>query len=157
MKQQPKDNEYFHYYNANPKGKNTKDCVYRALSLFLNKSWEDIAMLDAEWFLQTGKTLYGSELKGAVPYFNSDDFLKGCEVCKLSYSFKLKDNIYTIREFIDKVADPRKIYICPLQGHITVIKNNKVWDTWDCSNYGINNIYEYIGRNDIDVSVSMLD
>ena len=144
MKNKPEDNKYFHYYNANPKGKNAKDCVYRALALFLNKTWDDIAKLDAEWYLQTGQTLYGSERAGSMPHFNSDDFLKECRNSRLVHEANLKDGIFTIRDFIDKKADSQKTYICPLGGHITVIKNNQVWDTWDCSDYGIDNIYEYI-------------
>lgn len=36
------NNSYFIKYNANPKDLKTGDCVIRALSKGLNKSWDDI-------------------------------------------------------------------------------------------------------------------
>lgn len=142
IKKIPEDTKYFHYYNANPKDKITKDCVYRALSLFLNKSWDDVAKLDMEYFLENGKFLCDSEIKGGIPYYNTEDFLENSELCELAYSFNDNDDIHTLKEFMDLKADVNETYICPLSGHITVIKENKVWDTWDCSETGINTIYQ---------------
>lgn len=144
MKKIPEDNKYFHYYNANPKGKDTKDCTYRALSLFLGKSWDEIAELDAEFYLSHGSWFYITEIDSYKQKANTEVFLKESDCCKLAYSFNLKDGISTMRDFIDKKADPNKVYICPLDRHIAVIKGNKVWDTWDSSNCGITNIYELI-------------
>ena len=44
----PKDTEYFHYNNANPKNKHTGDCVIRAISLALDKRYKDVLMEMAE-------------------------------------------------------------------------------------------------------------
>lgn len=135
------DNKYFHYYNANPKNKDTKDCTYRALSLFLGKSWEEIAELDAEFYLNRGTWFHTTEPFNCRLKSNTEVFLETSDCCKLAYSFNMKNGISTIRDFIDEKADSDKIYICPLERHIAVIKNNKVWDTWDSSNLGIHNIY----------------
>ena len=37
-----KDTEYFHQYNANPKNKDTSDCVIRALTVITGKDWDTI-------------------------------------------------------------------------------------------------------------------
>ena len=38
----PQNTTYFKYYNANPKEKKTGDCVVRALSVAMKKSWDDV-------------------------------------------------------------------------------------------------------------------
>ena len=38
----PQNTKYFTYHNANPKGKITADCVVRALSLAMKKSWDEV-------------------------------------------------------------------------------------------------------------------
>lgn len=144
MKKIPEDNKYFHYYNANPKGKDTNDCVYRALSLFLNVTWEEIAELDARYYLEHGKFLHEADGRGALSHPVAADYLDVCDKSKKVYEFNLKDGISTMRDFIDRMADSDKVYICPLERHIAVIKDNKVWDTWDSSKGGIGAIYERI-------------
>lgn len=37
-----KDTEYFHQYNANPKNKNTSDCVIRAITVLTGKDWDTV-------------------------------------------------------------------------------------------------------------------
>lgn len=142
VKQRPEDNKYFHYYNANPKGKETKDCVYRALSLFLDKSWDEIARMDAEFYLTHGTFLNHAEEAHTTEGSGTEIFLNESDDCEMVYSFDLRDGIGTMRDFIDKMAEPEKTYICPLVGHIAVIKDMKVWDTWDSSNSGVHNVYE---------------
>lgn len=37
-----KETEHFHQYNANPKNRNTSDCVIRALTVITGKDWDTI-------------------------------------------------------------------------------------------------------------------
>ena len=37
-----KDTEYFHQYNANPKNKDTSDCVIRAITVLTGKDWDTV-------------------------------------------------------------------------------------------------------------------
>ena len=137
----PEDNKYFHYYNANPKGKNSKDCTYRALSLFLDKSWDDIARMDAEFYLEHGMWLFTTELVRYSYQNRVDVFLE-----KLSYTPIYRHgqdgSIGTLREFIDKYASDKKVYLCEMHGHMAAIKDRKVWDTWDSSEHCPNMIFE---------------
>ena len=148
MKEIPEDNKYFHYYNANPKGKHTKDCTYRALSLFLDKSWEEIAKLDIDVYLKYGLWLYTTEYSYKESRFKSclEDFLKEFSVKK--YYFDPNDSTEelllkkgSIKGFIDECADLSKIYLISTGGHMTVIKNKKVWDIFDCTDRGIAEVF----------------
>ena len=40
IKKPPQDTNYFHFYNTNPKGRKTTDCVVRALATVLSQSWQ---------------------------------------------------------------------------------------------------------------------
>lgn len=132
MKKQPEDNKYFHYYNANPKDKDAKDCTYRALSIFLGKPWDEIAKLDAEFFLKHGVWLYSSEYIGtsfeSQIHLLMDDL--GCKRVQLNPGI---NRALTVRSFIDEYAEADKIYLISVGGHMTVVKDMKVWDTWDSS------------------------
>lgn len=135
MKNRPEDNKYFHYYNANPKSKETRDCTYRALSLFLGKSWEEIAKLDAEFYLEHGMWLYGSEVVGdlcRMPKSPIDFFMSEHGYMQI-YQYNSGEHIPTIREFIDKHTEDDDVYLCQIQGHMVAIKDNCVWDTKDSS------------------------
>ena len=134
-----KETKYFHYYNANPKNKRTKDCTYRAFSLFLNKTWEEIAEIDKNYYLENGKILYGAEYRKGIPCYTAKEFLEKSDICE---EVKTGKNICTLRDFIDKEAEANETYICLLSGHVTVIKERKIWDTWDCSESSREEIYK---------------
>ena len=42
------------YYNANPKGKRTDDCVVRAIAEAEGRSWEDVLRQLVEYSIRTG-------------------------------------------------------------------------------------------------------
>lgn len=135
----PEDNKYFHYYNANPKNKDTKDCTYRALSLFLDKSWDDIASLDAEFYLEHGMWLYTTEYTDNCFESSVGLFLKRFSCPELDLTSK---GIFTIRDFINKAAESDKTYLIYTGNHMTVVKEGLVRDTWDSSDSGIVAIFE---------------
>ena len=130
---------YFHYYNNNPNNREIGDCVFRALALFLDKSWEDIARLNMETYLETGVMLDGTKddeimvdkiLSGTpgVRELTKEEIYKGSYVPG-----------FTIQKFIDNCDD--RTYFVSASGHVTVVKNKQVWDTWDSSNYSPNRIF----------------
>ena len=127
-----KDNKYFHYYNNNIKNKETDDCVYRALSLFLNKPWEEIARISMDYYKKTGVSIIapyipGEREKNEMPFLEEE---YGCE------KFDRNVNPFTtIKDFIDKYAKEDTIYFVSADNHVSVIKGKQIWDTWDCSNY----------------------
>lgn len=141
MRSNPEDNKYFHYYNSNPKGKETKDCAYRALSLFLGKTWAEGAKLDAEFYLEHGMWLYTTEYERSVFHSRIDSFMEKNGYRQI-YRYNSGTHIPTLREFIDKYASPDKVYLCELGNHMVAIKDNKVWDTWDSSDQCPNMIFE---------------
>jgi len=140
--------ERFYYYNANPKGRNVGDCIYRAMSLFLGLSWEDTIRLDMDYYLKTGSTFQG--------YVEKDDYdtsMSGTEVylqdeLGLSPIDKTEYNKYasisagiTAGEFAEKYAKKDTTYIVILPTHITVVKDQMIWDTHDCGNVVIQRAY----------------
>lgn len=60
------DTETFHWYNANPKGRITGDCTFRAVCTALEKSWEDTVMDMAEFSVRTGWAI--NDKKGIERY-----------------------------------------------------------------------------------------
>ena len=134
MKNIPEDNKYFYFYNANPKGKDIGDCTYRAMSVFLNRSWADIAKMDSQYYISSGMWFYTDVLVDGKCRSLLGDYLKanGYE-CVYSSEGKGISSISSLRSFIDTVAEADKVYLCITSGHITVIKDMKVWDTWDSS------------------------
>ena len=42
LKKIPANTKYFHFYNANPKGKRASDCVVRAISKATGKDWDSV-------------------------------------------------------------------------------------------------------------------
>lgn len=112
-------------YNNNPKQNKTNDCVIRSISLALNKSWEDVY-----------KDLCNLGCKKALmPNDNKtwQAYLKQLGYTKEKMPKKLNNKRYTLQEFADKIAKENFIYIISIAKHLTVIKNKKLYDTWDCS------------------------
>ena len=122
----------FHYFNPNPCGLRTGDCLYRALSYFLGMTWR--ATLD-------GVVAFGAD-RGRVD-FNSRSLLTAFlkergyvrhgrkEFCGKDSKGKLKK--MTVAEFRDNVALPGKAYLVSCTRHLTVIHDKEIIDSWDCS------------------------
>ena len=56
-KQKYPDTDYFHFHNANPKGKMTTDCVVRAITVALDQPWEQTIREMVEMSIKTGYML----------------------------------------------------------------------------------------------------
>ena len=131
----------FHYYNANPKGRITTDCVVRAIVAATDLPYSQVVMELAELQCKTGyddaeKRLYGKylESKGFIAHkqLRKHDGTKytGKEFCKLLQS----DYDYVIGKDIRIVAN---IGGC----HVVAIVDGKVWDIWDSTGGCVGNYW----------------
>ena len=138
------DTDYFHFHNANPKGKMTEDCVVRAITTALNQPYEQTLRELAEMTIKTGYMLNGN--KGIDAYMKSKGWTK-CKQPKKDDGTK-----YTGKEFCRTLVHP--IYseelnltnrsfeinriIANIGGHHTVaIMSGQIWDTWNSADGSI--------------------
>jgi len=125
------DTETFTYYNANPKGRITGDCVCRAICTALGQTWEETLMEMAEMACQTGYE--PTDPKGFDLYLKS----KGWK--KMKQPRKADNTKYTGGEFCKTI---KGTCIANIGGHHTVcIKDGKVYDIWDSTHKTIGNYW----------------
>lgn len=132
------DTDCFHFYNANPHNKYTGDCVIRALSTALDKSWEIVVRELTELGLK-----YGYVLTDTALY---DRYLKLNGWIKHAQPRDSDNKKYICREFChllsgyaDKNSELKKVIAHLGTGHIAAIIDFKVYDIWDSS-------IEYVGN-----------
>lgn len=125
------DTDTFKYYNANPKGRITGDCTFRAICTALNQSWEDTVIEMANMSITTGYAI--NDKKGIEKYLESKGWVK--------HKQPKKENgkKYTGSEFC-------KIFkgtcVAMIGGHhIVCIKEGKVHDIWDSTSKCIGNYW----------------
>jgi hypothetical protein len=108
------------YYNPNPKGKDTGDCVVRALTLLFDKTWYDIytelCSLGFEMCeLPSSDRLWGNYLqKNGYKRTPLPDY---CPIC------------YTVADFCRE--NQRGEYLLALNGHVVYVLNGDYYDSWD--------------------------
>ena len=107
----------FRYYNANIYNNNIEDCTIRAISVAENISWDKAYIKLSDYARQRGLML--SSVQSIESYLD-DNYKRFCNY-----------NI-TVGEFARKYN--RGIYLVTMRGHITVIVNGVIIDTFDCSN-----------------------
>lgn len=130
--------DFFTYYNANPKRRNTGDCVIRALCVALEKPYEevviDLAKLQAKDCYDTGDPkLYGKYLsqqgwiKMAQPRHDDNTKYTGIEWCSFLQFWKKKN----YKRMVAHIGS----------GHIVAIIDGKIIDTWNSSNGCVGNFW----------------
>ena len=129
----PQNTTTFEYYNANPKGNKTNDCVVRAIATATGKSWDEV--FDALCEIAQKDKLMPNDEKCYGKY------LKSLGWKKVGQPRKADNKKYTAAEWCEKLLaynnkQPRLVNVgCR---HITCIKpidgKYKVFDTWDCTN-----------------------
>lgn len=139
--------ELFERYNANPKGKVTQDCVIRALSLFLNKSYDTILNDLLDVYKHTGFHIadpvcfmyYLKQIpkirQYSVDYTKHLRLLDLCEYVDTHfYSENSITNTQNHNEF-SKITHKNcnKILVLLENTHLTFVKNSVIIDTWNCS------------------------
>lgn len=128
-------------YNKNPKNRKTSDCVIRAIATATNNSWEYVYSKLAEQGIKKGLMINDS--KNWIKYLEELGYKKQAMP-------RRKDRTrYTLEEFATELAEENKTYIVKIAGHLTVIKNKDLIDTWNCSYKSVGN-YWVIGDKKYD-------
>lgn len=107
----------YKFYNANSKGKFVNDCVIRAISVAEGKTWDETYDELSELAQKDGILLDDVEF---VEDYLDRRYKRVCHYSK------------TIGEFINEF--PKGIYLLTMDGHITVVRNGCLIDTFDCRN-----------------------
>ena len=121
----------YQYYNCNPLNRQVNDCVVRAVSLAEGRSWDD-----------TYRKLSKLALKDAIIL---DDVLfveKYLNQFYRSICAKCKGIRLTVGEFAN--LNPKGTFLITMKGHITCCIDGVVYDTWDCTNNRVWNIWQII-------------
>lgn len=105
------------FYNANVKGNNVNDCVIRAISVAEGKSWDDTYEKLSDIAQHEGVLLDDVEF---VERYLDNKYPRTCHYNQ------------TVGEFLN--GHKKGIFLITMQGHITVIKNGVLYDTFDCRN-----------------------
>ena len=107
----------FVYYNLNPRGIKENDCVTRAITLASGLPYKEVA--DKLWL--------------TADLYECDRLCKFCYSNFITNVLKYKefncDNM-TIEEFGYKHL--YGTYLIRINGHLTTIINNTLYDIWDC-------------------------
>ena len=124
----------FENYNANPYKKKTGDCVIRAVCVALKEDWEDTYKGMFDIALKTGYAVSCKE--------NYKEYLKekGYEMKKMPK--KVNGKRYSVKEFVEELANPKKNYVLNLANHLTCIEKGTLVDIWNCSNKSVGNYWE---------------
>ena len=135
----PTDTKYFHYFNANPKGKSTSDCVIRALCGVLpRKSYEQICKELLEVSLKYG--YFVNDKKCYEKYLQLNGFEKMKQPKKQNGTkFTGKDFCAMVNEF--SMYFPERIFAHIGGHHVVAIVGGRINDIWDSSNGCIGNYY----------------
>lgn len=107
----------YRFYNANAVGNFVNDCVVRAISAAECKSWD-------ETYQELSKL---AQKEGTL--LDDVDFVEGY----LDKHYKRVPHYSrTIGEFIEEY--PKGTYLITVEGHITVVVEGILFDTFDCRN-----------------------
>lgn len=145
MRRQDKypDTATYHYYNANPKNRITGDCVVRALTVALEKPYDEILMelVDiqlTQGYSATSKEAYSRLLanhgweKQKQPRKIDNTKYTGKEFCEAQQNKT---------EFVDNIIFSDRIFAHVGGNHVAAIINGKVWDIWNSTGDCIGNYW----------------
>ena len=124
----------FHYYNANPKGRITGDCCFRAMAVALNQDYNETLKEMVEVMCKTGYAL--NDTKGVEAYFKT----KG--IAKMKQPRKSDGTKYTCGEFCETIAKKGKRYFICVANHFIAVVDKKAWDIWNSTGKTVGNYYE---------------
>ena len=128
-------------YNANNRGKSSPDCVKRAISLAFDYPYYKVAQLLNAKMKEMGRSEWN-----ILPVYK--EVIKDLGGSSMK---RMDPNNITVAEFVDNYADPNKRYMLVVgkepdkHSHIVCIRDNKIWDSWDCSEWYIYSIAEVDG------------
>lgn len=112
----------YEYYNPNPVGARTGDCVIRAICKAFDADWVDIYIALSLEGLRLGE--WGNANSVWDVYLRKHGYERGvipntCPDC------------YTIGDFADD--NPKGIYIIATGSHAVCVKDGVIYDSWDSS------------------------
>ena len=124
----------FIHCNPNPKGRNTGDCVIRAIAICMDRSWDDVyvdvcyqGLVDAS--MPSDNSVWGNYLRKNG--FRSSVIPNECSDC------------YTIADFASEHPNGR--YILATGTHVVACIDGNYYDAWDSGN----EIPAYLWRKEI--------
>lgn len=123
----------YRYYNANPKGLLTDDCVKRAIATVTGMEY---AAVQRE--LNRYKRVSGAES------FNSIRNLRYVEAVLGAEKIDLEGNV-TGEAFCRE--HPHGRYILSMEAHWTACIDGVIYDVWDCSGNSVNAVYVFRGES----------
>lgn len=124
-------------YNANNRGKSVGDCVKRAISIAFDIPYSEVGKLLVSKMKELRRTQWNiwpvfekviKDLGGTIKQAPSQDM--------------------TVADFADNFADPNRTYVLlvgkkyPQTSHLVTVRDGKIWDSWDCSDYYVARYYE---------------
>ena len=145
-----KNTDCFHFYNANPRGRYTTDCVTRAIALATGIPYKKVVMEMAEMQCKTGydtceARLYGRylESKGWVkkpqPRTSENRKYTGKGFCRWLSTQGLGKSRQRLESVIANIGGHHIVAIMPIPEGVKV--NYKVCDIWDSTKGCIGNYW----------------
>ena len=112
----------FVYFNPNPIGKITGDCVIQALCKVLNQTWEETFMGLSKVSLAIYETIESNNVWDL--YLRQNGFSRHVipDTCP---------NCYTVNDFC--LDHPYGTYVLGTGTHAVAIEQGDIFSTWDCS------------------------
>lgn len=108
------------FYNPNPLGLNTGDCVIRALTLAFGKTWDEVYEMVANYGFETKTMPSSNDSWTALLRRNSFKRYIIPDECP---------DCYTVREFCED--HPKGVYVLATGTHVIACIDGDYYDTWD--------------------------
>lgn len=133
------DTKYFRFYNANPHGRITGDCVIRAIATATENEYNVVCMAEAVMRIESGYSLGNDGINWILERIGWK---------RQKQPRKANGKKYTGEEFCRAIQNGQfkelegKRIVANIGGHHTVaIVDGKVWDTWDSTDGCIGNYW----------------
>lgn len=137
MKKIPENTSFFTYYNANPKDKRVGDCVVRSLATLPGQNWykvfDELCAIARE--------------RACTPTCDEvwDLWLKQNGYVRCKMPKRENGRLYMLREFVrSNFIKDNEAAIVSVSGHLTCVKDRKIFDTWNCAGYKVRRYYKKI-------------
>ena len=114
----------YKFYNTNPLNRYTDDCVIRAISCATNHSWDYVYDYLSDI----------AQLEGTL--FDKREFVRNY----LDRTYQRLDNISGSVGYVS-ASFPDSILLITMNGHITCSKYGVIYDTFDCRNRTVENVW----------------
>jgi len=114
----------YKFYNANAVNRYTDDCVIRAISCATNKSWDEVYDYLSDLAQYEGTLL------------DKRDFVR-------NYLDRTYRRLYSLKGSVGEISGmfPNNTLLITMQGHIVCSKNGIIYDTFDCRNREIEDVW----------------